>query len=58
MKIDSTNIDIIKELKQGKKSFKKIADKLSITENTVRSRVNKLQEEGGDAFIVDYDDYH
>ena len=46
MKIDETNIDIIRELKQGKKSFKKIADKLSITENTVRSRVNKLQEEG------------
>ncbi len=46
MKIDSTNIDIIRELKQGKKSFKLIADKLSITENTVRSRVNKLQEEG------------
>lgn len=46
MKIDDTNIDIIRELKQGKKSFKKIADKLEITENTVRSRVNKLQEEG------------
>lgn len=46
MKIDNTNIDIIRELKQGKKSFKKIADKLLITENTVRSRVNKLQEEG------------
>ena len=46
MKIDNTNIDIIRELKQGKKSFKRIADKLSITENTVRSRVNKLQEEG------------
>ncbi len=46
MKIDNTNIDIIRELKQGKKSFKKIADKLDITENTVRSRVNKLQEEG------------
>ncbi len=46
MKIDSTNIDIIRELKQGKKSFKKIADKLAITENTVRSRVNRLQEEG------------
>ncbi|MBU8910422.1 MAG: Lrp/AsnC family transcriptional regulator [Desulfobacterales bacterium] len=45
MKIDSTNIDIIRELKQGKKSFKKIADKLAITENTVRARVNKLQEE-------------
>jgi Lrp/AsnC family transcriptional regulator for asnA, asnC and gidA len=46
MKIDETNIDIIRELKQGKKSFKRIADKLSITENTVRSRVNKLQEKG------------
>ncbi len=46
MKIDNTNIDIIRELRQGKKSFKKIADKLDITENTVRSRVNKLQEEG------------
>ncbi len=46
MKIDDTNIDIIRELRQGKKSFKKIADKLAITENTIRSRVNKLQEEG------------
>lgn len=46
MKIDATNIDIIRELKQGKKSFKKIANKLAITENTVRARVNKLQEEG------------
>ncbi|MDA3788498.1 MAG: Lrp/AsnC family transcriptional regulator [Desulfobacula sp.] len=46
MKIDDTNIDIIRELRHGKKSFKKIADKLAITENTVRSRVNKLQEEG------------
>jgi Lrp/AsnC family transcriptional regulator for asnA, asnC and gidA len=46
MKIDDTNIDIIRELKDGKRSFKKIADKLAITENTVRSRVNRLQEEG------------
>lgn len=46
MKIDDTNIDIIRELRQGKKSFKKIADKLNITENTVRARVNKLQDEG------------
>jgi len=46
MKIDDTNIDIIRELRHGKKSFKKIADKLAITENTVRSRVNKLQDEG------------
>lgn len=46
MKIDETNFDIIRELKQGKKSFKRIADKLFITENTVRSRVNRLQQEG------------
>ncbi|RLC19111.1 MAG: Lrp/AsnC family transcriptional regulator [Deltaproteobacteria bacterium] len=46
MKIDKTNIDIIRELKEGKKSFKKIADQLSITENTVRTRVNNLQKEG------------
>ncbi len=46
MKIDQTNINIIRELKEGKKPFKKIAGKLGITENTVRSRVLKLQEEG------------
>ncbi len=46
MRIDKTNIDIIRELKEGKKSFKKIADKLAITENTVRTRVNNLQKEG------------
>lgn len=45
MKIDEINIDIIRELKQGKKSFKRIADKLGITENTVRARVNRLHEE-------------
>lgn len=46
MKIDKTNIGIIKQLRDGRKSFKKIAEELSITENTVRSRVNKLIEEG------------
>ena len=46
MKIDDTNINIIRELKEGKKPFKKIADKLGVSENTVRARVLKLQEEG------------
>ncbi len=46
MKIDDINIDIIRELREGKKPFKRIADKLGITENTVRARVNRLQEEG------------
>ncbi|MCK5313383.1 MAG: Lrp/AsnC family transcriptional regulator [Desulfobacteraceae bacterium] len=44
MKIDRINIEIIRELKRGRKSYKKIADKLAITENTVRARVNKLIE--------------
>ncbi len=46
MKIDKTNIEIIKHLRDGRKSFKKIAEELKITENTVRSRVNKLNETG------------
>ena len=46
MKIDSTNIAIIRHLKNGRKSYKQIAEELSITENTVRSRVNKLIEDG------------
>lgn len=46
MKIDDINIAIIRELRQGRKSYKKIADKLKITENTVRTRVNKLKDEG------------
>jgi Lrp/AsnC family transcriptional regulator for asnA, asnC and gidA len=46
MLIDPLNLDIIRHLKEGRKSFKKIADVLGVTENTVRSRVNKLCEEG------------
>ncbi|MFP4179727.1 MAG: Lrp/AsnC family transcriptional regulator [Spirochaetaceae bacterium] len=46
MKIDDTNIEIIKHLRDGRKSFSAIADALDITENTVRARVNKLTEEG------------
>ena len=45
MKIDTTTIDIIKHLQDGRKSLKKIADDLSISENTVRSRVNQLKNE-------------
>ena len=45
-KIDETNKAIIKQLADGRKPFSAIADELSITENTVRARVNKLIEEG------------
>lgn len=44
-RIDQTNMTIIKHLRDGRKSYKKIAEELSITENTVRSRVNKMVED-------------
>ena len=37
---------IIKQIRDGRKSYKQIADELAITENTVRSRVKKLMDEG------------
>jgi Lrp/AsnC family transcriptional regulator for asnA, asnC and gidA len=46
MKIDKINLSIIKHLRNGRKSYKKIAEELSLSENTVRSRVNRLIEEG------------
>ena len=46
MRMDETNIAIIKHLRDGRKSFKKIADEMGITENTVRTRVTKLIGEG------------
>lgn len=46
MKIDDVNIRIIKHLRDGRKSFKRIAQSLGITENTVRARVKKLRDEG------------
>lgn len=46
MNIDRINLAIIKHLRDGRKSYKKIADELSLSENTVRTRVNKLIEEG------------
>ena len=46
MKLNETNIAIIKHLMDGRKSFQVIANELSITESTVRARVNKLMDEG------------
>ncbi len=46
MKIDRTSIEIIKHLKDGRKSFGQIAKELDVAENTVRSRVNRLMEQG------------
>jgi Lrp/AsnC family transcriptional regulator for asnA, asnC and gidA len=46
MEIDATNIAIIKALRSGRKSFKRIADRLSLSENTVRSRVQRMADDG------------
>lgn len=46
MKLDETTIAIIRLMKDGRVPFKKIADTLSFTEGTIRSRVKKIQEEG------------
>ena len=46
MKIDDLNISIVRHLREGRKSYKVIAEDLGVSENTVRSRVSKLEEEG------------
>jgi Lrp/AsnC family transcriptional regulator for asnA, asnC and gidA len=46
MNIDQTNLAIIKHLRNGRKSYKKIAEELSLSENTVRARVHKLMRAG------------
>jgi Lrp/AsnC family transcriptional regulator for asnA, asnC and gidA len=46
MNIDKTNLAIIKHLRNGRKPYQKIAQDLSVSENTVRTRVKKLVDEG------------
>jgi Lrp/AsnC family transcriptional regulator for asnA, asnC and gidA len=44
--IDGINMAIINHLKDGRVSFKKIADELQLAEGTIRARVKKLRDEG------------
>lgn len=46
MNIDKTNLAIIKHLRSGRKSYKKIAEQLSVSENTIRARVHNLLDSG------------
>ncbi|HIP39506.1 MAG TPA: winged helix-turn-helix transcriptional regulator [Desulfocapsa sulfexigens] len=46
MVVDVTDLTIIKELKDGRISFKKIAQTLGLAEGTVRTRVNRLRSDG------------
>ena len=45
MNIDKLNLAIIKHLRNGRKSYQKIARELSVSENTVRARVKQLVAE-------------
>lgn len=46
MKMDESNIAIIRHLRDGRKSMREIAKALGVSENTVRGRVKRLTEEG------------
>ena len=44
--MDTTDIAIITELRDGRTSFKIIAERLNLAEGTVRNRFRKLKEKG------------
>ena len=44
--MDTTDIAIIRELRDGRISFKTVAERLDLAEGTVRNRVRKLKAEG------------
>ena len=46
LRLDRLNMRIIGHLQEGRKSFKKIAVALGVSENTVKARVRKLETEG------------
>ena len=46
MPIDDTSLAIVTHLRDGRRSFKEIAEALGLSENTVRSRVRSMQAQG------------
>ncbi len=44
--MDTTDIAIINQLRDGRISFKTVAERLDLAEGTVRNRVRKLKKEG------------
>ncbi len=44
--MDTTDIAIINQLRDGRISFKTVAERLDLAEGTVRNRVKKLKKEG------------
>jgi len=46
MKINKIDIDIMRHMRDGTKSTKKIANNMNVSENTVRAHLNKMIDEG------------
>ncbi|MBL7006459.1 MAG: Lrp/AsnC family transcriptional regulator [Spirochaetia bacterium] len=46
MKLDKIDLEIVRELYDGRTPYKNVADKIGLTTNTVRNRVNKMLENG------------
>ncbi len=44
--LDATNLAILGHLRDGRKAFGEIARSIGVSENTVRTRVSRLQESG------------
>lgn len=45
-KIDKTDLEIVRNLWDGRTPYSDIAEKVGVTTNTVRTRVNRMREEG------------
>ena len=46
MLMKEENLELVRQLRDGRKSYREIAHELSLSENTVRSRVNALLSDG------------
>jgi Lrp/AsnC family transcriptional regulator for asnA, asnC and gidA len=45
-KIDRTGLEIVRQLQEGRKSYKEIGQALGLSEATIRSKVTKMTREG------------
>ena len=46
MKIDETDLNIVRNLWDGRTPYKDVAKKIGVTTNTVRNRVNRMLKQG------------
>ena len=46
IRLDRLNMSIISHLQEGRKSYSKIAAELAVSENTVKTRVRRLESDG------------